>query len=152
MTRVRAVLGDSPIPEESPATLLQHHHDLGGAPAARPGQCPASAREDEPVVTNGEAVMSAPAVSASVTQTLRIGHGAVLRAIQGNSVDVAVPVLGTVRLPPLDSLALYGGLAALAAIGLMEWPVAAAIGAGHLLVQQQHFRLLHDFGEALEKA
>jgi hypothetical protein len=104
------------------------------------------------VVTTPEAVMSAPVVSASVTQTLRIGHGAVLRAIQGNTVEVPLPVLGTVRLPPLDSLALYGGLAALAAIGLMEWPVAAAIGAGHLLVQQQHFRLLHDFGEALEEA
>jgi hypothetical protein len=100
--------------------------------------------------------MSAPAdsasVTASVTQTLRIGHGAVLRAIQGNSINVPLPVLGTVRLPPLDSLAWYGGLATLAAIGLMEWPVAAAIGAGHLIAQQQHFRLLHDFGEALEEA
>jgi hypothetical protein len=104
------------------------------------------------VVTSPEAVMPAPAVSEAVAQTLRLGHGAVLRAIQGNTVDVPLPVLGTVRLPPLDSLALYGGLATLAAIGIMEWPVAAAIGVGHLLVQQQHFRLLHDFGEALEKA
>jgi hypothetical protein len=96
--------------------------------------------------------MPIPTVSEAVAQTLRLGHGAVLRAIQGNTVDVPLPVVGTVRLPPLDSLALYGGLATLAAIGIMEWPVAAAIGVGHLLVQQQHFRLLHDFGEALEKA
>jgi hypothetical protein len=96
--------------------------------------------------------MPIPTVSEAVAQTLRLGHGAVLRAIQGNTVDVPLPVVGTVRLPPLDSLALYGGLATLAAIGLMEWPVAAAIGVGHLLVQQQHFRLLHDVGEALEKA
>ena len=96
--------------------------------------------------------MPIPTVSEAVAQTLRLGHGAVLRAIQGNTVDVPLPVIGTVRLPPLDSLALYGGLATLAAIGIMEWPVAAAIGVGHLLVQQQHFRLLHDFGEALEKA
>jgi hypothetical protein len=75
----------------------------------------------------------------------------VLRALQGNKVDVPLPVVGTVHLPPLDSLALYGGLAALAALELLEWPVAAAIGVGHLLVQQQHFRLLHDFGEALEE-
>jgi hypothetical protein len=95
--------------------------------------------------------MSTP-VRASVTQTRRLGHGAVLRDIQGNTVNVPVPVLGTVRLPPLDSLALYGGLATLAAIGLMEWPAAAAIGVGHLLVQQQPFRLLHGSGEALEKA
>ena len=96
--------------------------------------------------------MPIPTVSEAVAQTLRLGHGAVLRAIQGNTVDVPLPVVGTVRLPPLDSLALYGGLATLAAIGIMEWPVAAAIGVGHLLVQQQHFRLLHDFGDALEKA
>jgi hypothetical protein len=96
--------------------------------------------------------MPIPTVSEAVAQTLRLGHGAVLRAIQGNTVDVPLPVVGTVRLPPLDSLALYGGMATLAAVGIMEWPVAAAIGVGHLLVQQQHFRLLHDFGEALEKA
>jgi len=108
------------------------------------------------VVTTTEAVPTAPAdtssVAASVTQTLRLGHGAVLRAIRGNTVNVPLPLLGTVQLPPLDSLALYGGLATLAAIGLLEWPVAAAVGVGHLLVQQQHFRLLHDFGEALEEA
>jgi len=108
------------------------------------------------VVTTTEAVPTAPAdsasVAASVTETLRLGHGAVLRAIQGNTVNVPLPLLGTVQLPPLDSLALYGGLAALAAVGLLEWPVAAAVGVGHLLVQQQHFRLLHDFGEALEEA
>ena len=103
-------------------------------------------------MTTSEAVMSTPPVSAAVTQTLRIGHGAVLRAIQGNTVDVPLPVLGTVRLPPLDSLIWFGGLATLVAVELMEWPVAAAIGVGHLLVQQQHFRLLHNFGEALEKA
>jgi hypothetical protein len=34
----------------------------------------------------------------------------------------------------------------------MEWPIAVAIGAGHLLAQQNHLRLLHDFGEALEEA
>src|SRR3954447_23227088 len=123
MTRIRAVLGDSPIPEESPAAPLQQHHDLGGAPAAGPGQCPASAREDEPVATNGEAVMSAPAVSASVAQTLRTGRGAVLRATRGNSGGAPLRARGPVRLPPLDSVAVCGGLAALAAIGLMEGPV-----------------------------
>ena len=90
--------------------------------------------------------------AAVVARTLRIGHGALLRALQGNTVNVPLPVLGTVRLPPLDSLVWFGGLGTLVAVGLMEWPVAAAIGAGHLLVQQQRFRILHDFGEALEQA
>ncbi|MGY1792943.1 hypothetical protein ACI796_03015 [Geodermatophilus sp. SYSU D00525] len=107
-------------------------------------------------MTATDAVPTAPADSASaaasITQTLRLGHGALLRALQGNRVDVPLPVLGTVHLPPLDSLALYAGLAALAAVEVLEWPVAAAIGVGHLLVQQEHFRFLHHFGEALEKA
>ena len=104
------------------------------------------------MVTTVDQVPTARADAAVVAQTLRIGHGALLRALQGNTVNVPLPVLGTVRLPPLDSLVWLGGLATLAAVGLMEWPVAAAIGVGHVLVQQQHFRILHDFGEALEQA
>jgi hypothetical protein len=34
------------------------------------------------------------------------------------------------NLPPPDRLFYYGGLAALAAIGVVDWPVAAAVGAG----------------------
>ncbi|MGY1592458.1 hypothetical protein ACI789_12235 [Geodermatophilus sp. SYSU D00965] len=97
-------------------------------------------------------VSTGSADAAVVAQTLRIGHGALLRALQGNTVNVPLPVLGTVRLPPLDSLVWFGGLATLAAVGVIEWPVAAAIGVGHLLVQQEHFRILHDFGEGLVKA
>lgn len=33
-------------------------------------------------------------------------------------------------LPPKDQLALYGGLGAAAALGLLDWPVAAAVAAG----------------------
>lgn len=38
----------------------------------------------------------------------------------------------TVRsfLPPADRLLYYGGLGALAIAGILEWPVAAAAGAG----------------------
>ncbi|MEU7815495.1 hypothetical protein [Pseudonocardia sp. NPDC049154] len=60
--------------------------------------------------------------------------------------------LGTIRLPALDSLAWIGGLATLAAVGILEWPVAAAIGVGHLLSHQRHLRLLREFGEALGEA
>jgi len=111
--------------------------------------------------------MSAPAVTATTSQpaqpveveegpAIKIGHGQLLRAIQKdiqeNSVSVQVAGVGTVRLPALDSLAWMGGLATLAAFGLLEWPVAAAIGVGHLLSRQRHLRLLKEFGEALEGA
>jgi hypothetical protein len=101
-------------------------------------------------------VVRAPADGAPAHRTLPIGHGEVLRAvernIQRNSVTVELPPLGTVRLPPLDTLAWLGGLASLAVLGIMEWPVAAVIGTGHLLAHQRHLRLLQDFGEALEEA
>lgn len=83
---------------------------------------------------------------------LPIGHGAVLRAIRANSVRVEVPVVGELWLPPGDTLAWLGGLVTLAAVGVLEWPVAVALGAGHVLAHQQHLRLLKDFGEGLEEA
>jgi hypothetical protein len=94
--------------------------------------------------TESDAARAAPA--------LRIGHGAVLRAIQKDTVTVVLPALGTVRLPPPEMLAWFGGLATIAALGIVEWPVAAAIGAGHLLAHQHHLRLLRDFGQALQEA
>ncbi|SFL75851.1 hypothetical protein [Geodermatophilus ruber] len=83
---------------------------------------------------------------------LRIGHGAVLRAIERNTVRVVIPAVGTMHLPPVEDLAWFGGLATLAVVGLVEWPVALAIGAGHLLAHQNHLRLLRDFGQGLEQA
>ncbi|MFC4062204.1 hypothetical protein ACFOWE_28200 [Planomonospora corallina] len=47
-------------------------------------------------------------------------------------------VLGAARslLPSRERLAYYGGLGALAAFGLLEWPVAAAIGVGTVIAQR----------------
>ncbi|WP_449065844.1 hypothetical protein [Planomonospora algeriensis] len=39
-------------------------------------------------------------------------------------------------LPSRERLAYYGGLGALAAFGLLEWPVAAAIGVGTVIAQR----------------
>jgi len=34
------------------------------------------------------------------------------------------------NLPPVERLLYYGGLGVMASIGFLEWPVAAAVGAG----------------------
>ena len=34
------------------------------------------------------------------------------------------------NLPPVDRMLYYGGLGLMAAVGVLEWPVAAAVGAG----------------------
>jgi len=47
-------------------------------------------------------------------------------------------------------LAYFGGLAALAALDLIEWPVALVIAAGHFLASNHHNRILEELGEAME--
>ena len=46
----------------------------------------------------------------------------------------------------------YGGLAALAAFELIDWPVAVVIAAGHLMASNHHNKLLEELGEAIEEA
>ena len=60
--------------------------------------------------------------------------------------------VGPVRVPSPDRLAFYGGIAALALFGIVDWPVALVIGVGHLLADDHHHKLLADFGEALGEA
>lgn len=81
-----------------------------------------------------------------------IGRASLLHAIEKNYPKVVLPVLGDLHLPPPQQMAWLGGLATLAVVGVLEWPVAAAIGIGHLLSQQHHVQVLRDFGEALEEA
>jgi hypothetical protein len=49
-------------------------------------------------------------------------------------------------------LAFLAGVITLATTGLLTWPVALTVGAGHLLAHNRHIQLLRDFGEALESA
>lgn len=44
----------------------------------------------------------------------------------------------TSLLPPRDRLLYYGGLGTAAVLGVIEWPVAIAIGAGIAIVQRSH--------------
>jgi hypothetical protein len=41
-------------------------------------------------------------------------------------------------LPPRDQLALYGGLGAAAALGVLDWPVAIAVGAGTAVARRRN--------------
>ncbi|MDX6294937.1 MAG: hypothetical protein QOH50_4012 [Kribbellaceae bacterium] len=100
---------------------------------------PASPRTPDPAAEEGTGPQPA-------------GRLAALQAIEQNSVRLNLPCVGTVRLPPPQQLAWYGGIAAVVALGFLDWPVAAVLVAGHLLAQDHRNRLLEDFGEALEEA
>jgi hypothetical protein len=65
---------------------------------------------------------------------------------------VTLPVVGRVRIPRPDQLAYYGALAALAALEIIDWPIALVIGAGHALASNHHNKVAQELGDALEQA
>lgn len=56
------------------------------------------------------------------------------RVGQGQKFAVQLPLVGRVALPPPDQLAFYGVVGGLAALGMIDWPVAVAIGVGQAIV------------------
>lgn len=77
---------------------------------------------------------------------------AVQRVRRAQTFAVDLPIVGRVRIPRPEQLAFYGALGALAAIEIIEWPVAVALAAGHVLLQNEHSRMAQEIGEALEEA
>lgn len=79
------------------------------------------------------------------------GHReAVERVCEARTFTVRLPVVGRVTVPRPEHLAYYGALGALAALEIIEWPIALAIAAGHVLVENQHHQALAEVGEVLE--
>ena len=76
---------------------------------------------------------------------------AVEKVREGETFVVNVPVVGQLEIPRPEQLAYYGGLAALAAFELIDWPVALVIAAGHLLASNHHNKILEELGEAIEE-
>jgi hypothetical protein len=54
-----------------------------------------------------------------------------------------------VQTPPVEHLAFYVGVGALAAAEIIEWPVALALAAGHILIGLTNRPALNELGEAL---
>jgi hypothetical protein len=77
---------------------------------------------------------------------------AVRRVQEAQSFTVNLPVVGRVRVPRPEQLAFYGALGVLAAVEIIEWPVALVLATGHLLMQDEHNRVAQEIGEALEDA
>ena len=94
--------------------------------------------------------MSAPRDTAAASHAR--GHQAASKATEKNSTRVVVPMIGAVTLPPPENLAFLGGIAALAVLEVIEWPIGLALIAGHTLAYRSHNKLVQDFGKALEEA
>lgn len=76
---------------------------------------------------------------------------AVEKIREGETFVVKLPLIGQTEIPRPEQLAYYGGLAALAALELIDWPVALVIATGHLLASNHHNKLLEELGEAMEE-
>jgi hypothetical protein len=79
------------------------------------------------------------------------GRRAAQRVSERNDLCITLPGLGTIDLGPPEQLAYLAGIAALAALEIIEWPLACIIAAGHVLADQRRSATLHAFGEALEQ-
>jgi hypothetical protein len=83
----------------------------------------------------------------------KVSHrSAVERVREAETFVVTLPVVGRVRIPRPEQLAYYGALAGLAALEIIDWPIALAIGAGHALAHQHHNKIAQELGAALEEA
>lgn len=78
------------------------------------------------------------------------GEVAAAAVREAEHLAVSVPFLGDLQLPRPEQLAYYAGVGALVALGILEWPAALVLGAGHVLLTQQHNRSIQEFGAALE--
>jgi hypothetical protein len=85
-----------------------------------------------------------PLIHTSIDARLEDAYGGhrLLITIDGTEVET----------PPVEDFVFYGGLAALVGAGLMELPIALALGVGHALIDLTHRPALRAIGEVLEEA
>ena len=80
-------------------------------------------------------------------------HRSAVDAVRdAESFAMTLPLVGRVTIPRPEQLAYFAGLAALAALEIIEWPVALIVASGHVLAEQHHNRLAQELGEAIEDA
>ncbi len=66
---------------------------------------------------------------------------------------MTLPVLHSrVHLPAPEDVAYYGAIGVLAALELVEWPVAAIIAGGHLLTSRSRNQVVEGLGQGAESA
>lgn len=68
-----------------------------------------------------------------------------------NGPSFTLPILGNrVTLPPPDHLAWYVGVGVMAALEVVEWPVALVIAASHAIAQRSHRKTVANLAEGAE--
>jgi hypothetical protein len=115
----------------------------------KPSQRPANSKAPNPRRQRASADLAG---SAGPRRPVEHAALAAERAVRRNSLHLDLPVVGELNLPAPEQVVFIGGLAVLAVVGLLEWPVAALLGLGHGLATNRHNKTVRAFGEALEEA
>lgn len=77
---------------------------------------------------------------------------ALQRIREADRYTLTLPVLGTLNLPRPEQLAYYGAITALAAVEIIDWPIALILATGHALANDHRSRIAEELGEALDEA
>ena len=119
-------------------------------PTARPTTTASTSRTK--TTTGAASTPKTPRAAAAPTPntgpSVGAAAGATLRAL--NPVTIARTVL-PVRQTPVQQIAFYGAVTALAAVGVIEAPLAAVVIGGHLLHRSRN-PIAESVGEALDEA
>ncbi|GAC1413880.1 MAG: hypothetical protein NVSMB57_09390 [Actinomycetota bacterium] len=71
--------------------------------------------------------------------------------LKASNVEIQVPFLGPVELPPRNRWFFYAAVIGLGIVEIVEWPIVAVIAVGHFLADQHHNQRLEELGELLEE-
>jgi hypothetical protein len=84
---------------------------------------------------------------AEKSQQAQSHREAVQRVRIARGFALTLPVVGRVAVPRPEQLAFYGALGVLAAVEIIDWPVALLLGAGHLLMHNETSRIAEEVGD-----
>jgi hypothetical protein len=78
------------------------------------------------------------------------GQDAAHEVERRSTVELHLPVLGRLTVP-VDHLGWYAAVVGLAAVDILDWPIAAVVVIGKVLSDNHRYRLLEQFGRALDE-
>lgn len=120
--------------------------------AAAPAKRAASKRADHPSPARAEKAVERGVVVATSTAPTRAR-----RKLSGHLPDpapkVTLPVTGwTIELPPRREWPWLGGVVLVAALDIIDWPVALVIAIGHTILTKSHNEQLRELADGIETA
>jgi len=134
-------------PRSSPRRGSSARRSTGEAPATTQTGVtgpPRRARTARPASPPEERVAPAPVPSATRVHVRS-------QSIPAEAPTVRLPVVGwTLPIPPGDELPWIVGLAAMAALSFIDWPVAIVVAVGHSIAVRSHNADIRELAEGIE--